>query len=231
MRALHVLGAATLIAAVAPAAQFVDDFNDNVTDPALWSTFSTGPGVAEQNGRIEVAIPSTSAGDIFGAGYDFVPRFIGDFDVSVEFDHPVWPAGNGVRTGLAATTSAGFLNVERTCLSTAGGEYMLTDINHALTLVDYPATSGKMRITRVGDLLTGYYWDGAWQTLATWAGGSDKAKIQIWSWSHDAFFGHQNSLATFDSFWAQGSVPELPAGPILLLAIAVMEKLRAGSRR
>ena len=230
MRAKYLLGIVAFLPSFASSAVFGDDFGDGVTDPGLWNTFSNGPMVLEQNGRVEIAISSSAAGETFGAGYLLTPKLVGDFEVTVDFEHPLWPAANGVRSGLAATVASGFLTVERTCLSTAGGEYMLTDINHALTLAGYAATAGKMRIVRIGGLLTGYYWDGGWQPLATWAGGSDAAEIQIWSWSHDAFFGHQDSLATFDNFVARDSVPEVPVAPALLVGLAGLARIRSLSR-
>ena len=179
---------------------FVEDFDDTFVNPLLWNPTHVGqPYAIEKNGRLELVIPATSTGN-FSASFNGLPKLYGDFEVTVTFDHVVWPANNGVRTGLGISGASGYYVLERTCLSTAGGEYILSDNNHNLVLAPYNGTQGMLKVVRTGTVLTGYYWLGDWQPVGSWTTATGPMAFNLWTWTDDSYFGHQDSVATFDNF-------------------------------
>jgi len=204
------LGAMVLMPIAASAITYSDNFDDGVINSSLWAASALGaPTVTEQSGRLELAMPGTSSGDAYNAGYYSVPKLVGDFDAVVDFDHLTWPANNGVRTALGVYATGYGFQLERTCMSSGGGEYVLIDANGSLSFAPYSATTGRLRITRIGARLTGYYYDNGWQIVNYWDATTADMNFCLWTWSDDRFFGHQNSLATFDNFQVTDSaVPE-----------------------
>ncbi|HTE17041.1 MAG TPA: CARDB domain-containing protein, partial [Armatimonadota bacterium] len=67
--------------------------------------------------------------------------------------------------------------------------------------------SGKLRITRVGTTVTGYYWDKtneAWVPLGSATLTDADVQIQLHAWSHDAAFEDQEVTVAFDNFVVNG---------------------------
>jgi|GEM_PF-6355272 len=142
---------------------------------------------------------------MFSTGLRGAMRLCGDFDVKFTFDHPIWPKNNGVRTGMTLGNKHGAYTLERTNLGLGMGDHVLSDIGGSLTMLPYGGTQGNLRIRRVGMEMTGYVWNGEWQPLGTWFGAIGPMDVDLWVWSHDAYFGRQDVLATFDDFMAADS--------------------------
>lgn len=226
-----------LLAVPARAFVYSDDFEDGVLNPSLWTLRREGlPALNEFNGRLEITIPANSFGDRFGAWVESVPKLVGDFDMTVEFDHGLWPLNNGVRTGMTVRLGSQFYSIERTCLSAAiGEEVVLSDINGTITSVYRTATAGKFRLERVSNVVTGYYWeDSAWNSLPSWTAPDGDMDFLLGGWSHDVYFGDQLTFATFDNFFVTDSaVPEPNTGIFAagLLSLVVLRRRRRSLRR
>jgi hypothetical protein len=91
-----------LCAAPMPAAVVSDDFNDSLPNGALWAfpSVGTGPSIEEREGRLEVTVPSTSAGSTFIVAAEMRSRFRDTLDVQVDFDLLEYPPRNGIRVGI-----------------------------------------------------------------------------------------------------------------------------------
>lgn len=231
------LAALGLLAVPAGALVYSDDFDDGVLNPGLWTLRREGlPTLNELNGRLEITLPADSVGDRFGVWLESVPKLVGDFEITVEFDHEVWPLNNGVRTGLTVRMGSQFYSIERTCLSAATGqEVFLSDIGGSITSVPHSATAGKFKIERESNVVTGYYrTDSDWHALPSQTFPEADMEFLLGGWSHDVYFGDQLTIATFDNLLVTDSaVPEPNTGIIAagLLSLVVVRRRRRSLRR
>ena len=147
-----------------------DNFNDNDLNTYLWRTHTIGAGtINEQNGRIE----ATTSGEAGTNGAHLYSNFFlgGDFDIQVDFSDLVLPdvyytMARGLNFYVKSGTEC---YVER-----AANRYSFT-VNIEGTAeefyVESSDTSGKFRLTRVGNTVTGYYWNGnSWTQIGQKSG-------------------------------------------------------------
>jgi hypothetical protein len=184
-----------------------DDFNDNAIDSAKWTAVvrGTGPSIAETNQRLEITLPANSANDPqsgdFSAYYQSVSCLSGDFNIQVDYQltsSPLtWPSLSGVRVGLTLDGYA----VERVGPGPTESppEVYTTDFNHVGNSTPTSDLSGKLRLTRSGGVLTGYYYNSGWVQMATATFVAD-TRYHLSAWSHDDKFGDQLTKVAFDNF-------------------------------
>lgn len=220
--ALFLLG--TLCAAPASAAVVSDDFNDGLPSPGLWAFAGTrtGPTIQEREGRLEVSLPAASYGTSFFASAETRPLFRGDLDVQVDFQLLQHPPHNGVRMGIVIHRNGqAFASVQRTSLGEGEPlgeprESYLLDTRTSLGRHATDNTSGKLRLTRVGSTLTGYFWDATaaeWVPFASGTTTEEDVRLGLSAWSHDEVFADQDVRVAFDNFQVnQGQIvnPDLP---------------------
>lgn len=183
-----------------------DNFNDNFTDPSLWNPFQigSGPAVVEQNGRVEVTIPGNSSGNDFGAGYISALTLTGDFDAQLDYALLIWPAYSGIRVGIGLDIPSAV--VERTSFSTQDyrppGDFYFTDLWDGLNGFTPTADQfGKLRITRTGNVFSGYYWDGqSWVLIHQGPGPTATAHFAAAVWGQGNTFAQQQVQVAFDNF-------------------------------
>lgn len=214
----------TLCAAPASAAVVSDDFNDGFPSPGLWAFVGTrtGPTVQEREGRLEVNLPAASYGATFFASAETRPLFRGDLDVQVDFQLLKHPPHNGVRMGIVIHRDGHpFASVQRTSLGEGEPlgeprEGYILDTRTALGRHASDAAVGKLRLTRVGNTLTGYFWDSAaagWVPFASGTTTEEDVRLGLSAWSHDEVFAGQDVRVAFDNFIVhQGQIvsPDLP---------------------
>lgn len=189
-----------------------DDFNDNSRDDTKWAevTAGTGPMIDETNQRLEITLPANSVNypqsDEFGAWYLGRCALEGNFDIQVDYQLLTWPSDSGVRVGLIIHPKH---TVERTGLGPTevwsppppSREVYLTNYNDVLTPVGTTDTSGKLRQTRTGSTLRGYYYSGgAWVEIASASIGQGGLRYVLSSWSGDSRFGDSLTQVAFDNF-------------------------------
>jgi len=204
----------------------VDHFTGRVIDSSLWtaSDVGDGPGVAARHRRLEVTIPASSApasGDsILGAGVVSRCAAAADFDVQVGYSLLAWPALSGVRVGLRLISSGGLLSpgaqVERTSFGAtdypgAPREVYLTfdpDQGQAQGITATNDLSGKLRLVRTGDTMTGSYWhDGQWTLIHAGPSPTGAVSFALAVWSFPGVFAHQRVQMAFHDFMInQGQV-------------------------
>lgn len=184
-----------------------DDFDDGVINPTIWESLirGTGPAIVETNQRLEITIPATSSHTStegsFGSSLNSVCQLRGDFDIQADYTLFAWPPNNGIRVAL--TTGSGA--VER--LDFNGSEVYFTDfsiVNGAWTSVSTTDLSGKLRLSRTGTTITGYFFDntGQWIPIASYDGPrvTPDVSFSLVVWSHNWVFGHQEARVAFDNF-------------------------------
>jgi len=189
----------------------IDDFNDNRLNPALWRTNTSGSGVTitETNQRLEITLPATAhetGAGVFGSGLTSGCKVQGDFDLMVDYALLNWPSNNGVRIGLGAIGAVE--RVSRANNEPPAGEHYAADFQGNTVITGTTHTSGTLRMTRTGDVLTAYYRnpDGQWVQIYTENGHTTQNIYFDFSvWSHDAYFANQAVQVAFDNFTlAQG---------------------------
>jgi uncharacterized repeat protein (TIGR01451 family) len=205
------VSAATFHPAVAsgPVSQFVyDNFNDNFTDPALWSIEikDSGPIASETNQRLEITLTADSIGDDFAAWYLSACQLRGDYDIQVDYEVLTWPYANGVRIGLADD----HVNMQRVSpgrqpYDYPEGEIYLTTFDTADHVVGITSTSdlsGKLKLVREGNTLSSYYFtDNAWTLDASYTDPaySQETYFYIGSFSGNPAFAEQEVKIAFDN--------------------------------
>jgi hypothetical protein len=216
-----VLAQPLLLALALPVlAETYDGFNKS-----RWQILVDGsnPVVKETNNRLEIQLPadsmeSVTSGTFIGT-HTSVCKLRGDFDVRVNYSLPEFPEFNGVRVGLSVTETSNPLvaprAIERTSFSHhdvfPAGEAYLTDFGGVISgPVPTADLHGRLRLERVGNSLTGYYFDsqlGAWQAIAATAYTSEDVFFSIAAWSHDYAFDDRDVVVAFDKvFIKKGSL-------------------------
>jgi hypothetical protein len=193
-----------------PPEVMTDNFNDGVIDRTLWYEFSDGSGVTveERGGRLEIAIAADAMGDqgVIQGQYGTQCRFLGDFDVKVDYELLEWPASAGALVQLTAWFQSNQMSLGRTSI---GGEEAYTSTAPPGWSTQHTSsdTRGSLRITRVGELLKTYYRTGRrWHLLYGFApsmnarGGTGAPVIGLQVYTRDDWFGHRPVRIAFDNF-------------------------------
>jgi DNA-binding SARP family transcriptional activator len=146
--------------------RIVDTFDDAVPDATVWNVLFNGTGAdaVQQDGK---GVFSIAAGAQPGGAYNFVGaqygtrcRFTGDIDTQVDYRLVNWPAGSSAYVSLQAVFADGM--VERFS-EPSGSDVYGSIIQPRFKTVVASGTTGSLRLTRVGGVLTTYYLDaGAW---------------------------------------------------------------------
>ena len=199
-------------AADAEVAMF-DDFNDNQTNTSLWTSNSDetgGVSLAETNGRLEISFASTASGDTFEAGYRSQMALSGDFDLQVDYELLGWPYANGVRVGLGVSSLNVSYLVERMSFgSEASGDFPYVPsrdnyLSHSwgagVTTVTTDDLAGTLRLTRVGNILSYYYYgDSDWELISSVSATTADLNFLLSAWSHERFFSDAPVTVAFDN--------------------------------
>jgi hypothetical protein len=175
MQVCRVFGAVTwvvscLLAPGARAELFVDDFEDGISSYA----WTVEPGASGSVEVIDGELVLTQGSDPF-VRLEFNYPIDGDFDARVDYRLIDWPANNQERIGLilmAPDESVGIAAVERFSDNefVGGNEGYLTHLLQAtlnrITSIGTTDAAGTLRLTRVGNTVAGYFWNGsAWVLL------------------------------------------------------------------
>lgn len=204
-----------------------DNFDDNVTNTCMWTSFAggTGPTIAETGGQVLVTFPTTSdsPGPLvdFGGLYSSVCRVRGDFSMEVDYHlgpgNP-WPSQNGVRVALSALNpvNGGVNLTERASLGNPLKDFP-TQTNrevyvlHASDGVNgFTATThndGRLRMERSAGMMTGSFWNGvSFQAIHSAPVGDADLQFIINAFSTPAYFTDQAVTAAFDNFEIDGLI-------------------------
>ena len=193
-----------------------DNFNDNAINNLMWTvgTDGVGPKIEETNSGLEIFLPATStigSNKSFSAGYFSKFHLVGDFDIEVEYQILKWPRNNGVSVGLVVLPGG---TVER---ARWGGpeqgenyitNYFQTAPGEIFDIAGETRTKdlwGKLRLTRIGDEMTGYFFrSGEWVAVRRGKVDTAPVEVSLVVWSGDKNYISNSSSndiqVTFDNF-------------------------------
>jgi len=182
-----------------------DDFDDGIMNRTIWHRIVTGTGVelAEQNGRLEVAFqPDALAGgdyNVLSGHYGTACRFLGDFDVRVDYELLDWPAANGVLVQMSAWSTVGpQLAIARQ--SQTWAEEYASFSGPSVQARPSADARGTLRIKRVGNLLSTRYKSGRdWHVLG-YMRSDQGPMIAVQAYSTDEWFADKRVRVAFDNF-------------------------------
>jgi hypothetical protein len=193
-----------------------------VLDPRLWtSATSNGVSADEDNGHLELSMsqvlpPQAGPDPLYGRASTLC-RFVGNFDVRVDYVLLDWAPGNGVILMLTAgfPGNSNTMSIGRSSWADKDGDGYTAYAPPGWTRQRASDDArGSLRVTRVGERLTTYYRPkgGAWHRLATFkrslgaAGGVGPAVLTLQVFSPPGAFGGSAVKVAFDNFWvaAQG---------------------------
>lgn len=166
-------------------------------DLSAWdvSTTGNGPAASEANGGVDLFLPASALGDpaqanVIALRLTAKCHLSGDFDLQADYVLSTWPTHNGVRFGLLA----GADSVERTSdpVGRADNTYA-TNFSGAIVQFETLDTSGRIRLTRVGTTVTGYYLkSGIWNSIATATAAAGQPAYAIQAWTDAYTFNKQD---------------------------------------
>jgi hypothetical protein len=181
-----------------------DPFVGSALDPEVWLPWGTNqPGLLDfgQSGGVATVNVSAAAQPGFVAGGFTRCLAHGDFDARVDFNLVDWPAENG--TSLSLQVAGTPYNVFRVSWqfdpSEAYGVYLPPDgTNTGAT-----GTSGTLRLTRAGEVMTGYYLSGSdWIPIFSGTGpvGDVPLSIAVFNTAGPVTFAGLPVRVDFDNF-------------------------------
>jgi hypothetical protein len=160
--------------------------DDNFTGTSIdyshvWAWWGTNqPGLvsfSQGGGGLNVSVSSGAQPD-FNVGGQTRCLAHGNFDARVDFNLANWPSQNGVWVMLMVGGTP--FNVYRVSWQFQPSEAYGTFLPPVGTSVPATGTSGTLRLTRVGDLFTGWYLSGhTWVPIISGVGPTDDVPISL----------------------------------------------------
>jgi len=154
----------------------------------------------QANDVMNINVAATAQND-FNVGGATLCRVHGDFDATVDFNLPTWPTGDGIWVMLQLTGTP--LNVYRVTWQFDPNEQYGAFFPPAGTTLPATGTSGTLRLSRRGDVFTGYYQDGrSWLPIISGVGPTDDASLTlaVSNISGASPFRGLPATVTFDNF-------------------------------
>jgi hypothetical protein len=196
------------------AGNIVDTFDGASINTRLWAPFQDSPQQrwVQRGGELRIQIDGSSDG---GAGVRSKFFLKGNFDMTVDYRLITWPPTNGVRLGFEGPgpDSDQVFLVKR--ISWGPDELQDPQEVYKAFFADGESGSGgqvptaddhgSLRLTRVGSVLTGYFWqNGAWQPIASYdyspTGYREWVEITLWAVSPPDSATGQSVEIAFDNF-------------------------------
>ncbi len=173
-----------------------------------WRPISIGTGTTSEmvRNRLEVSLAADAAGDgedFFASGLGSTCAVSGDFDLRATYTLLEWPLHNGTRVALHVGTLEGIptdrgVFVERDSFSEADDpenprEVYVFFADRGAIAIDHETAhmSGRLRLQRVGSIVTGYNWSTAhsrWVELESSDVGTQDLRFALIVYSHDSVF-------------------------------------------
>jgi hypothetical protein len=165
-------------------------------DLSAWnvSTIGSGPAATEANGGIDLFFPANARGDpqqqlLIAVSVTARCHLTGDFDLQADYSLVSWPPRNGVRFGLVA----GADTVLRTSNPHSSDNTYSTSFSGYLTSGDTLDARGRLRLTRTGTTVTGYYLSNrTWVSIASASATVGASGYAIAAWTDSVTFGQRD---------------------------------------
>lgn len=217
-RSVVTVGVGLLLSACGPATAPIGAAptpTPNTLDLSRWtaSTLGSGPtATAGASGGVDLLIPANATQDsqkhFMAITLEAKCKLSGDFDLQVDYSLVSWPARNSVRLGLAA----GSYSVERSSnVHTVMDNLYVTDFAGVQAIVGTQDITGRLRLTRVGATITGYYGsNGSWVKVASAKTPTEATDYRIAAWTdYDAVVKSDVSM-TVTHFTVSPGAPGCP---------------------
>ena len=224
------------------AGTITDNFDGAAINHRLWQPYNYDQRQrwAQQGGELRIQIDGASVGETFGAGVNSNFLLKGNFEVTVDYWLIKWPNANGVSIGfnnVFGQFKAGEFVIRRISIPLNQSpdfkenyKAAFDDGSIPFPIFYVPTTdsSGSLKWTRVGSVMTGYFFNtqiNNWQTIGShdysatgldeWVGFSLNAR------SNTPGFAGQDVEIAFDNFQVNyvqiKYLSAVPAGTMLLL--------------
>ncbi|MCJ7490685.1 MAG: hypothetical protein MUP15_00745, partial [Dehalococcoidia bacterium] len=179
---------------------FSDSFHSTSLDSGLWTAGGEGIGLVDpQIDGLHMTLAPSNNAPAFDVAANSRCILQGDVDAQVEYRLTGWLPANGTRLGLGAVNLMPAW-VQRTS-ETDGQEHYLTIMGDGgKGWTDTTDSAGRLRLTRTGDTLAGYYYSsGSWVLLNSYADPSHMADtyIALQIWAHNSTPGVEVVLENF----------------------------------
>lgn len=208
------------------ATPLVEGFDDGRIDSAQWHEIVSGTGVsiAEEDGRL---VANFAAGAVPGGPFNQIATHVGlqcqlagDFEMQVDYALVDWPAANGLQAFLSGFTTFTSAQVFRE--SKPWGENYGSWIDPSFASSPTADSSGTLRLTRTGTIVTASYLSGVGWTVLNSSARPEPMTAGIGAGDFQTFSGLQVRVA-FDDFridtgaitcpiWWRDSGPDWAAG-------------------
>jgi hypothetical protein len=202
-----------LYPSISQAGTIIENFDGASINNQLWYGIHTDEHqrVVQQGGVVKLQIDGVSQGPGFGATLGSRFSLKGNFEIVVDYNLTNWPYANGVETGISFFVKDHFLTANgkmvRTSLA-ADESFTPKEIYHTvfwdgalmgdgIGFIPTMDSSGKMKLTRVGQVITGYFLNqnNAWQIC----GSHDYSAIGPDDWINIGLMSHSmTSIITQD---------------------------------
>lgn len=187
-----------------------DSFDGNAIDKKKWEVSESGTGsVAVRDGRLRVTVkPTTRFKPFYMVGLQSRWKVSGDFDMEVSYRIVKWSPESRVRVGLCVQREGDQHPhkhggcVERVGkVETFGGpqEVYLTHFREGVSdPIETGDQEGRLRLTRVGGRMTGFYDKGGrWVAVHTGEVSPEPFIVGLGIWGH---YSNPGVAVTFDDF-------------------------------
>jgi len=209
----------TLIVSEASATPvFVETFDGSELNPDLW--YNVNATISDGRAHMAITADDPGPGGMQGWGFGgFNSRFrlVGDFDIRIDFILDPWPASDGLHWAFcvqADDANLAYASMQRYWDYGHQGDIANIPLSK---LYEVPAsyTIGKYRLTRVGDVFSGYAWNeagGTWNQVGAGIITCDlPLEIGVGGWTHEATFGHQTADVMVDNLTVEtGTIVFIP---------------------
>lgn len=216
------------------AGTITDNFNGAAINHRLWQPYNHDQHQRWllQDGELKIQIDGASVGEEFGAGVNSNFLMKGNFEVMVDYRLITWPPANGISIGFNndnRLTSGEFV-IRRISLGPSDPTNPKENYKAAFDdgsmpfpffLVPTTDSSGRLKWTRVGSVMTGYFFNpqiNNWQIIGSndysatgldeWLGFSLNARNNSFA-GYDVEIAFDNFRATYDQIKYIASVPAL----------------------
>jgi hypothetical protein len=194
-----------------PRVPYLDTFSGDRIDPFWGSPFLTGsgPSMDEENGRLEVSVPSDTLNDPVAGFTDIALNqqchLLGDFDVQVDYQLLQWPPQSGVNVDFGPVTlvNGSFANgYGMFVFDPGGGTGVSTNFpGPTNTFVPAPEATGTLRVDRVGPMITAYRLTPAgWSPLQSASDATPEIGVNLDVFSNAPQFSHPDVKVAYDNF-------------------------------
>jgi hypothetical protein len=176
-----IIGICSLYASLSYAAYngtITDNFNGASINYRLWQPYNYDQHQrwVQKDGELRIQIDGASVGETFGAGVNSNFLLKGNFEIMVDYRLITWPSANGISVGFNNdnhfTVTSGEFVIRRISIGPNENYKAAFDNGYDFQVFLVPTAdiSGRLKWTRVGLVMTGYFFNkqiNDWQIIGS----------------------------------------------------------------